>query len=41
MIYYETGDFYKGNLKQGKRHGVGFYLDKAGQRTYNGQFVND
>ena len=36
VIYYETGDLYKGALRQGKRHGSGFYLDRAGQMTYNG-----
>ena len=41
MIYYETGDFYKGHLKQGSRHGQGYYLDNGSQVTYNGQFVND
>ena len=29
-IYYETGDLYKGNLLSGKRHGAGYYLDRAG-----------
>lgn len=41
MIYYETGDLYKGKLKQGKRHGAGYYYDRAGKKTYNGQFMND
>jgi len=40
-IYYETGDLYKGCLREGKRHGSGFYLDRAGQMTYNGQFRDD
>ena len=41
VIYYETGDIYKGNLKQGKRNGAGYYYDRAGKKTYNGQFLND
>ena len=41
LIYYETGDVYRGNLKQGKRHGAGYYYDRAGKMTYNGQFAND
>jgi len=41
MIYYETGDLYKGNLLSGKRHGPGYYYDRAGQMTYNGYFLND
>lgn len=41
VIYYETGDLYRGALKQGKRYGAGFYFDKSGQMTYNGLFAND
>ena len=41
MIYYETGDYYKGSLKKGQRNGAGFYYEKQIKMTYNGQFLND
>ena len=41
MIYYETGDFYRGGLKKGQRNGVGYYYEKQTKMTYNGNFQND
>ena len=41
MIHYETGDYYKGGLKKGKRHSSGFYYERATQMTYNGEFLDD
>ena len=36
MIYYETGDFYKGGLRRGQRNGTGFYSEKQARMTYTG-----
>ena len=41
MIHYETGDYYKGGLKKGKRHSNGFYFERATKMTYNGEFYDD
>lgn len=38
-IIYENGDFYKGSLSQGRKHGVGIYLNH--DYKYEGEWVND
>lgn len=41
MIYYETGDCYKGILKGVKKVGHGFYYDRQASMSYTGSYLND
>ena len=40
-IYYENGDLYKGEMKNGMRNGRGNLSSKDNQYFYNGNWVND
>ena len=40
MFKYCNGDFYEGNLDQGKKDGYGKFITSDG-KTYEGEFSND
>ncbi len=41
VVYAATGDTYTGEMRTGKRHGLGVYCEKATGNKYEGQFAMD